>query len=137
MASDNRIIDLTIKTNTSRFAQRSFSSVLVASVSNLLPQNVFSVNSMLEMPEATKDTDIYKAVEIAFEQDRPLGYVNVGKIIPNKTSLTLGNTPYSVKVNGEVVEGNAKNNFVSALTAKLGEGFEVTENEHNRHRRRI
>lgn len=127
MASDNRIIDLTIKTNTSRFAQRSFSSVLVASVSNLLPQNVFSVNSMLEMPEATKNTDIYKAVEIAFEQDRPLGYVNIGKIIPNKTSLTLGNTPYSAKVNGELVEGNVKNNFVTSLTSKLGEGFEVAE----------
>ena len=129
MASDNRIIDLTIRTNTSRFAQRSFSSVLVASVSNLLPQNVFSVNSMLEMPEATRNTDIYKAVEIAFEQDRPLGYVNVGKIVPDVTALILGSTPYSVKINGEEVSGNTKSAFVTALTTKLGEGFTVAEDE--------
>ena len=129
MASDNRIIDLTIRTNTSRFAQRSFSSVLVASVSNFLPQNVFSVNSMLEMPEATKNTDIYKAVEMAFEQDRPLGYVNVGKIVPDTTLLTLGSAPFSVKVDGEAVEGNAKDAFVTALTTKLGEGFTVAEDE--------
>lgn len=129
MASDNRIIDLTIKTNTSRFAQRSFSSVLVASVSNLLPENVFSVNSMLEMPEATRNTDIYKAVEMAFEQDRPLGYVNVGKIVPDTTLLALGSAPFSVKVNGEEVEGNTKSAFVTALTAKLGDGFTVAEDE--------
>ena len=125
MASDNRVIDLTLRTNTSRFAQRSFSSVLVASVSNLLPENVFSVNQLLDLPEDTEGTDIYKAVQMAFAQDRPLGYINVGKIVPSVSTLVVGEGTPSLKIDGELITANTPALLVTALETKLGEGFTV------------
>ena len=142
MASDNRIIDLTINLNTSRFSQRSFSSVMVLSVNNYMDKAVSTVNQLTDLPSVASGSPLYKAVNIAFAQDKPLGYVNIGRLIPTKTTLTLpaeleAGKSYGVFIAGqpcmfmatsESTMADATSSLVTAISALLPNCTVTAEN---------